>query len=66
MLNISTFFIERYAEAFDAEIDEFVSAIEGERAPEVGFDDGRAALVLAETAIKSAVEGRVVRLTEMG
>jgi len=59
------FFIERYAEAFNAEIDEFVSAIEGKRAPEVGFDDGRLALLLAEAAIKSAAEGRVVRLTEM-
>ena len=60
------FFIERYAEAFSAEIDEFVAAIEGKRAPEVGFDDGRIALLLAEAAIKSATEGRVIRLTEMG
>jgi len=60
------FFIERYAEAFSAEIDEFVAAVEGKRAPEVGFDDGRIALLLAEAAIKSATEGRVVRLTEMG
>jgi myo-inositol 2-dehydrogenase/D-chiro-inositol 1-dehydrogenase len=60
------FFIERYAEAFSAEIDEFVSAVEERRSPEVGFDDGRLALVLAEAAIKSAAEGRVVRLSELG
>lgn len=60
------FFIERYAEAFVAEIDEFVSAIEEGRVPEVGFDDGRLALVLAEAAVTSAAEGRVVRLSELG
>lgn len=60
------FFIERYAEAFSAEIDEFVSAVEEGRSPEVGFEDGRLALVLAEAAIKSAAEGRVVRLSELG
>lgn len=59
------FFIERYAEAFSAEIDEFVSAIEEGRSPEVGFEDGRLALLLAEAAIKSAAEGRVVRLSEL-
>jgi myo-inositol 2-dehydrogenase / D-chiro-inositol 1-dehydrogenase len=60
------FFIERYAEAFSAEIDEFVSAVEEGRSPEVGFEDGRLALVLAEAAIKSAAEGRVIRLSQEG
>jgi myo-inositol 2-dehydrogenase/D-chiro-inositol 1-dehydrogenase len=59
------FFIERYAEAFSAEIDEFVSAVHEKRAPSVGYDDGRMALVLAEAAIKSLAEGRAVRLTEL-
>jgi myo-inositol 2-dehydrogenase / D-chiro-inositol 1-dehydrogenase len=59
------FFIDRYAAAFDAEIDEFVSAVEAKRPPEVGFHDGRMALVLAEAAIKSAAEGRVVRVSEL-
>jgi myo-inositol 2-dehydrogenase/D-chiro-inositol 1-dehydrogenase len=35
-------------------------------APEVGFEDGRKALILAEAAIKSAVEGRAVSLSEIG
>jgi myo-inositol 2-dehydrogenase/D-chiro-inositol 1-dehydrogenase len=59
------FFIERYAEAFSAEIDEFVSAVTEQRAPSVGFDDGRRALLLAEAAIKSTAEGRVVHLSEL-
>jgi myo-inositol 2-dehydrogenase / D-chiro-inositol 1-dehydrogenase len=59
------FFIERYREAFDAEISEFVDAIESGRAPSVGFEDGRMALVLAEAALKSIAEARVVAVTEV-
>ncbi|MDZ4088055.1 MAG: inositol 2-dehydrogenase [Tabrizicola sp.] len=59
------FFIERYREAFDAEISEFVEAIEQKRAPSVGFEDGRLALVLAEAALKSINEGRVVAVKEL-
>lgn len=59
------FFIERYREAFDAEIDAFVDAIENGIAPEVGFEDGRLALVLAEAAMKSVAEGRMVRTSEV-
>lgn len=60
------FFIERYSEAFAAEISEFVDAIENKRVPEVGFADGRLALMLAEAALKSAQTGRVVNMSEMG
>lgn len=59
------FFIERYREAFDAEISEFVEAVEQKRAPSVGFEDGRLALVLAEAALKSIAEGRVVAVKEI-
>ena len=60
------FFIERYREAFDAEIHAFVDCIEKRKAPEVGFEDGRRALILAEAAMKSAVEGRFVKISEIG
>lgn len=59
------FFIERYREAFDAEISEFVEAVEQKRAPSVGFEDGRLALVLAEAALRSIAEGRVVAVKEI-
>lgn len=59
------FFIERYREAFDAEISEFVEAIAQKRAPSVGFEDGRLALVLAEAALKSITEGRIVAVKEL-
>jgi len=60
------FFIERYAAAFAAEISAFVAAIEAGTAPEVGFEDGRLALVLAEAALASATEGRIVTVGEIG
>ena len=60
------FFIDRYAEAFMAEIGAFVDAVEAGQKPEVGFEDGHAALVLAEAAIRSAAEGRTVSISEIG
>lgn len=56
------FFIERYREGFDAEIDAFVTAIESGAAPVVGFEDGRQALILAEAALQSVKTGQIVRL----
>ncbi len=60
------FFIERYQEAFMAEISAFVDSIEHGTAPEVGFEDGRKALLLAEAAYRSIAEKRVVRVEEIG
>ena len=60
------FFIERYREAFDAEIDAFVSAVETNTPAIVGFDDGQKALALAESALKSIAEGRAVKVSEVG
>ena len=60
------FFIERYREAFMAEIAAFVDAIENGRPTEVGFEDGRRALILAEAAYRSLAEKRSVRVDEIG
>lgn len=60
------FFIERYSEAFDTEIDLFVDAIENGTPVPVGFEDGRLALVLADACFKSVAEGRTVKITEIG
>lgn len=60
------FFIERYQEAFMAEISAFVEAVETGSPPEVGFEDGRKALILAEAAYKSIAEKRIVRVEEIG
>ena len=57
------FFLERYLPAYEAELAEFVAAIKEDRAPSVGFADGRAALVLAEAAAESVAHARTVTVT---
>lgn len=59
------FFIERYSEAFMAELDAFVDAVEKGTQPEVGFEDGRRALILAEAAYVSYHERRLVSVSEI-
>jgi myo-inositol 2-dehydrogenase/D-chiro-inositol 1-dehydrogenase len=57
------FFLARYAQAYRAELDHFISSIEAGAAPHPGLHDGRAALVLADAATRSATEGARVPLT---
>jgi myo-inositol 2-dehydrogenase/D-chiro-inositol 1-dehydrogenase len=56
------FFVERYAEAYAAELDHFISAVEQGTPPAIGFDDGRRALAIAYAAMESAKSGRPVAL----
>ncbi len=56
------FFIQRYAEAFEAEIASFISAIRDGTPTQATFEDGYRALVLAEAAIESARSGRTVKV----
>lgn len=59
------FFVERYSEAFMAEIDGFVDCILNEKQPLSTFEDGRKALILAETAYISMHERRLVEVSEV-
>jgi len=59
------FFIERYEQAFMAEIDAFVDGVAAGRALSPGFEDGRRALILAEAAYLSLREGRMVKIAEV-
>ncbi|TNM69317.1 inositol 2-dehydrogenase [Streptomyces sp. NP160] len=56
------FFLERYARAYAAELESFLEAVRGGELTGPGFEDGRAALVLADAAGTSAREGRTVRV----
>ena len=60
------FFIERYAEAYRAEIAAFVAAIRDGRPIQATFDDGYRALVLAEAAVEFARTGRKVEVRDIG
>ncbi|MEM9342962.1 MAG: inositol 2-dehydrogenase [Pseudomonadota bacterium] len=61
---LQNFFIERYREAFDAEIGAFVDAVETGAPVPVGFEDGRLALLLADACVLSIAEGRTIRTSE--
>ena len=56
------FFIERYQQAYHAELDDFIDAVETGRTPTVGFEDGRRALILADAAYKSLRSGAKVKV----
>ncbi len=56
------FFLERYSQAYAAELEAFLAAVRGGTMSNPGFEDGRAALVLADAAGVSAREGRTVRV----
>lgn len=56
------FFLERYAEAYRAELAVFVDALVNKKPMPVGAEDGRMAIVLAEAALKSLKTGRPVKV----
>ena len=56
------FFLERYADAYRAELAAFVDCVVNKKPMPVTAADGRQAIVLAEAAVKSLRTGRPVRL----
>jgi len=56
------FFLERYADAYRAELAAFVDAVVNKKPMPVGAADGRQAIVLAEAAVRSLKTGRPVKL----
>jgi myo-inositol 2-dehydrogenase/D-chiro-inositol 1-dehydrogenase len=54
------FFLQRYAEAYRAELAAFIDLARGGERRSPGFDDGRAALILADAATASAVSGETI------
>ena len=55
------FFIERYAQAYVDELNQFIDVVEGKSQPSAGFEDGRRALMLANAAWESLRSGRPVK-----
>lgn len=56
------FFLDRYAQAYRAEMAHFADLLAGRAAPAITYDDGVAALRLAEAAATSVLTGRPVVL----
>lgn len=59
------FFMTRYVAAYANEIAAFIAAVQDGAATPTTGQDGLAALVLADAALKSATEGRVVKVSEI-
>ena len=59
------FFMTRYTAAYAAEITAFVEAAQNGTTPPTTGDDGLKALALADAALKSVTERRLVRLDEI-
>jgi myo-inositol 2-dehydrogenase/D-chiro-inositol 1-dehydrogenase len=56
------FFLERYAEAYRAELDAFVTAVEGGKPASPSGEDGLKAQRLADAATQSATTGQTVKV----
>jgi predicted dehydrogenase len=59
------YFMERFADAYAAEIRDFVACIMEDREPTVTGQDGRAAAAIGIAATLSLDEGRPVEVTEV-
>ncbi len=59
------FFMERYREAYIAELQAFVEAVREGKEPQVTGQDGKMAVVIGYAAKKSFLERRPVRLSEI-
>jgi myo-inositol 2-dehydrogenase/D-chiro-inositol 1-dehydrogenase len=59
------FFMERYADSFRAEMQAFVDAIVHDQPVPVSGNDGRVPVIMALAALKSHLEGRAVRLSDI-
>ena len=59
------FFMTRYTEAYAAEIAAFISALGGKGRAEPSGEVGLIALALADAALLSVAEGRVVKMSEI-
>jgi myo-inositol 2-dehydrogenase / D-chiro-inositol 1-dehydrogenase len=60
------FFMTRYTDAYAAEIAAFIATVMEGKAPSPSGEDGLIALALAEAAVRSAKEGRAVKVSEIG
>ncbi|MFM1783734.1 MAG: hypothetical protein RLZZ579_11 [Actinomycetota bacterium] len=57
------FFLERYMDSYRLELAEFIKRVHGEQSNSPDFEDGRAALVLANAALESAQSGKTISVS---
>ena len=59
---IHYFFIERYAQAYKDQFNDFVQTIKSKSKASVSFEDGRNALIIANAAYESYNSGKVANI----
>ncbi len=59
------FFVERYTEAYVAEMREFIECVQQDKTPSVTGTDGRIPVVMGYAAMRSYEENRPVKLSEI-
>jgi myo-inositol 2-dehydrogenase/D-chiro-inositol 1-dehydrogenase len=59
---IKNFFIERYADAYRIQFDDFLNSIKSKIKPKVSFNDGKEALILADCATKSVKLNKLIKI----
>ena len=57
------FFIERYAQAYRDQFNHFLESIKNNTKPNVGFEDGRNALIIANAAYESNKEKKTMQVS---
>ena len=58
---IKNFFIERYKDAYQIQLDQFIKSIRNKKNTLVTFEDGKNALILANSATKSVKSNKVIK-----
>ena len=56
------FFMERYEVAYKNELDRFIDCINSKKSPDVTFEDGRNALIIANAAYESLENKKLVKV----
>ena len=59
---IHFFFIERYAQAYKDQFNDFVETVKNKTKPKVTFEDGRNALIIANAAYESFESGKTINI----
>jgi myo-inositol 2-dehydrogenase/D-chiro-inositol 1-dehydrogenase len=59
---LQNFFLDRYADAYQAEMGHFADILSGTAQPLIGYRDGVSALAIAEAAKESHLASKVVRI----
>jgi myo-inositol 2-dehydrogenase/D-chiro-inositol 1-dehydrogenase len=59
---IKNFFIERYADAYHIQFDDFLNSIKSNKKPKVSFNDGKEALILADCATQSVKLNKLIKV----